>query len=116
INEMNTVRKHLSETKGGRLAQAFRGRALFSLIISDVVGDPLDVIASGPTAADPTTFADAIAVLSRFQLTERVPATVLRHLQEGVAGRVPETLKEQPASVRNYVIGNNARSLAAAQG
>src|SRR5262249_30988826 len=53
INEMNAVRKHLSAVKGGRLAQAFRGRALHSLIISDVVGDPLDVIASGPTAADP---------------------------------------------------------------
>jgi glycerate 2-kinase len=57
---MNAVRKHLSALKGGRLAQAFAGKKLFSLIISDVIGDPLDVIASGPTAADPTTFAEAV--------------------------------------------------------
>ena len=61
IEEMNCVRKHLSAVKGGRLAAAFRGRRMLSLIISDVVGDPLDVIASGPTAPDPTTFADALA-------------------------------------------------------
>src|SRR5204862_6803744 len=66
INEMNAVRKHLSPIKGGRLAAAFRGRKLVCLIISDVVGDSLDVIASGPTAPDPTTFADALQVLARF--------------------------------------------------
>jgi hydroxypyruvate reductase/glycerate 2-kinase len=114
INEMNTVRKHLSESKGGRLAQAFRGKALDSLIISDVIGDPLDVIASGPTAIDPTHFADALAVLERFQLTGKVPVSVLQHLQEGVAGRIPETLKWQAAHVRNHVIGNNSLALAAA--
>jgi glycerate 2-kinase len=115
INEMNTVRKHLSQVKGGRLAQAFHGRALFSLIISDVVGDPLDVIASGPTAADPTTFADALAVLHKYGLTTKVPAAVRHHLQEGMAGHVPETLKTVPAHVHNLVIGNNARALSAAQ-
>jgi hydroxypyruvate reductase/glycerate 2-kinase len=115
INEMNAVRKHLSRVKGGRLAQAFAGRALFSLIISDVIGDPLDVIASGPTAADPTTFADALAVLEKYRLAERVPAAVLRHLHAGLAGRVPETPKTVPAHVHNYVIGNNVRAVAAAQ-
>jgi hydroxypyruvate reductase/glycerate 2-kinase len=115
INEMNAVRKHLSRSKGGRLAQAFAGRELFSLIISDVIGDPLDVIASGPTAADPTTFADALAVLEKYRLTERVPPAVRRHLEQGRAGQVPETLKHLPAHVHNYVIGNNARSLAAAR-
>ncbi len=114
INEMNCVRKHLSAVKGGRLAQAFRGRALFGLIISDVVGDPLDVIASGPTAPDPTTFADALAVLDKFGLTPRVPPAVPSHLLDGAAGRLPETLKTLPAHVRNFVLGNNARSLAAA--
>ena len=74
IGEMNSVRKHLSRVKGGRLAEAFRGKLLVSLIISDVVGDPLDVIASGPTAPDPTTFADALAVLERYQLLDQVPA------------------------------------------
>ncbi len=115
INEMNAVRKHLSRSKGGRLAQAFSGRALFSLIISDVIGDPLDVIASGPTAADPTTFADALAVLAKYHLSARVPPAVLQHLEQGRAGQVPETLKALPAHVHNYVIGNNAKSLAAAQ-
>jgi hydroxypyruvate reductase/glycerate 2-kinase len=115
INEMNAVRKHLSRSKGGRLAQAFRGRALFSLIISDVVGDPLDVIASGPTAADPTTFADALAILERYHLRERVPPRAWDYLTRGADGREPETPKTLPPHVHNLVIGNNARSLAAAK-
>jgi hydroxypyruvate reductase/glycerate 2-kinase len=114
INEMNAVRKHLSRIKGGRLAEAFRGRELFSLILSDVVGDPLDVIASGPTAPDPTTFADALTVLERYRLTAQVPPAVLFHLQRGAAGQVPETPKLLPANVHNKVLANNARSLAAA--
>ena len=113
IHEMNAVRKHLSRVKGGRLAQAFRGRELFSLIVSDVVGDPLDVIASGPTAADPSTFADALAVLDRYGLRAKVPA-VVEHLERGAAGQVPETLKELPPHVHNVILGNNARALRAA--
>ena len=115
INEMNAVRKHLSAIKGGRLAQAFSGRVLFSLIISDVIGDPLDVIASGPTAADPSTFAEALEVLNHYQLGEKVPVSVLRYLQAGAAGQHAETLKTLPAHVRNIVIGNNDKALAAAQ-
>jgi glycerate 2-kinase len=115
INEMNCVRKHLSACKGGRLAQAFTGRSLFSLIISDVVGDPLDVIASGPTAADPTTFADALAVLEQYRLLAQIPDAVCGHLERGREGRVPETLKALPENVHNDVLGNNARSLAAAE-
>ncbi len=115
IDEMNCVRKHLSRIKGGRLAQAFADRKtpLITLIVSDVVGDPLDVIASGPTAPDPTTFADALAVLERFALIDRVPASVLAHLRKGVAGEIPETLKVLPAGVRNHILCNNAASLAA---
>jgi glycerate 2-kinase len=114
INEMNCVRKHLSLSKGGGLARAFAGRALFSLVISDVIGDPLDVIASGPTAADPTTCADALAVLDRYRLTDRTPAAVLDHLRKGAQGQVPETLKTLPPHVHNFILGNNVRSLAAA--
>ena len=114
IQEMNAVRKHLSRVKGGRLAQAFAGRALFSLIISDVVGDPLDAIASGPTAADPTTFADALAVLDRYGLRSQAPAGVIAHLERGAAGGFPETLKDQPPHVRNAIIGNNALALRSA--
>jgi hydroxypyruvate reductase/glycerate 2-kinase len=114
INDMNAVRKHLSAIKGGRLAQAFAGRALFSLIISDVIGDPLDVIASGPTAADPTTFADALAIFKRYGIMDEVPPAVREHLEFGVMHRVPETLKALPGHVHNFVIGNNAKALAAA--
>ena len=114
INEMNCVRKHLSDIKGGRLAQAFGDRPLFSLIISDVVGDPLDVIASGPTAADPTTFADALAVLERHGLRSRVPPAVWTHLERGRDGVVAETPKNLPSTVHNRILGNNSRALAAA--
>jgi glycerate 2-kinase len=115
INEMNCVRKHLSDIKGGRLAQAFGTRPLFSLIISDVIGDPLDVIASGPTAPDPTTFADALAILDRYGLRPHVPAAVLAHLERGRAGLFPETPKTLPSSVQNILLGNNNRALEAAQ-
>ncbi len=116
INEMNCVRKHLSRYKGGRLAEAFaaRGCRAVSLIVSDVVGDPLDVIASGPTAADSTTYTDALEVLERHQLTDRVPPSVREHLRQGAAGEVPETPKSLPGTVRNVVLCNNAGALAAA--
>jgi hydroxypyruvate reductase/glycerate 2-kinase len=117
IDEMNCVRKHLSRIKGGRLAQAFLrdgDRELFSLIVSDVIGDPLDVIASGPTAADPTTFADALAVLARFDLLARTPASVRGQLERGRDGFVSETMKALPAQVHNCVLGNNRHALDAA--
>ena len=115
INEMNAVRKHLSAIKGGRLAQAFAGKRLVSLIISDVVGDPLDVIASGPTAPDASTFQETLDILARHQLRARVPAAVLAHLERGAAGSMDETPKAIPAHVTNVVLGNNARALIAAQ-
>jgi hydroxypyruvate reductase/glycerate 2-kinase len=115
ITEMNAVRKHLSRIKGGQLLRGFRGRHLYSLIISDVIGDPLDVIASGPTAADPTTFAEALAVLEKYRLVTVVPPAVRLHLERGAQGQLPETLKQLPANVTNVIIGNNAKALAAAQ-
>ena len=118
INEMNAVRKHLSEFKGGRLAQAFAGKMLFSLIISDVIGDPLDVIASGPTAADPTTFAQSLVVLEKYRLTDKVPATAWDHrcLRCKRGPNSQETLKTLPDNVRNLILGNNVKALTAAQG
>lgn len=115
IHEMNAIRKHLSRVKGGRLAEAFNGRVMLSLIVSDVVGDPLDVIASGPTAADPTTFADALNVLDRFNLRNRAPASALAHLERGTRGEIPETPKAIPNRVVNRVIASNAIALAAAE-
>jgi hydroxypyruvate reductase/glycerate 2-kinase len=115
IDEMNCVRKHLSRLKGGRLAQASRAGALVGLLVSDVVGDPLDVIASGPTAPDPTTYADALAVLDRFGLRDRVPPAARALLEGGAAGALPETPKDLPPGTRNLILGNNAKALAAAR-
>ena len=115
IDEMNCVRKHLSRVKGGRLAEAFHGRYLVALIISDVVGDPLDVIASGPTAPDPTTFADALAVLMRHGLVASTPAGVMRHLEAGRDRKFPETPKVLAANIVNRVIGSNRVALDAAK-
>src|SRR5262249_15607123 len=83
--------------------------------ISDVVGDPLDVIASGPTVADPTTFADAIEVLNRYDLWHKAPDAVRGHFQRGLTGAIPETPKQMPANLVNRIIGRNALSLSAGQ-
>jgi hydroxypyruvate reductase len=112
INELNCVRKQLSDIKGGNLARAARGARLISLIISDVIGDPLDVIASGPTIADRTTAADALTVLHKFAPDQSsIPQSVWRVLD--AKSRAPN---EPPISndVDNIVIGNNATALAAA--
>jgi glycerate 2-kinase len=115
IDEMNAVRKHLSRIKGGRLAEAFRGRYLLSLIVSDVVGDPLDVIASGPTAPDPTTFADALTVIDKYELWSRAPVPVIERLQRGVRGEIPETPKSLPYTIANAIVASNLHSLDAAK-
>ena len=93
IHEINAVRKHLSAFSGGRLAQAAAPAPVLSLIVSDVVGDNLDVIASGPTVPDPATFADCAAIMGRFALWERLPASVHEHLQRGLRGEEDETPK-----------------------
>jgi len=116
IRELNTVRKHLSLFKGGGLLARAR-RRLVTLIISDVVGDDPAVIGSGPTVADPSNFAEALAVLSKYELSKQVPRAVLTLLQEGVAGRLTETLKPNDPRVemgRNIVIASSSTALAAA--
>lgn len=113
IQEMNIVRKHLSRIQGGRLAQASSARVL-SLVISDVPGDALSAIASGPTVPDPSTYADALEVLQRWEVD--APASVLRHLQAGVAGQVDETPKPaDPLFARcdTRLIATASQSLAA---
>lgn len=110
IVELNTVRKHLSQIKGGGLARLAGGARVASLILSDVVGDPLDVIASGPTVPDPTTFAEAVTILEHYGLVERVPQAVRRHLQSGLRGQLPDTLKAGAAlfaRVHNVIVGSN---------
>jgi len=113
IREINTVRKHISAIKGGRLAERARGR-IVTLAISDVVGDSIDSIASGPTVRDPTAFADAREILARYRLLERVPAAVRRTIEDGVAGRVPETPKDLPARHEALVIASNRIAVEAA--
>ncbi len=110
INEINTVRKHLSQLKGGQLARLAAPSPLISLILSDVVGDPLDVIASGPTVPDPTTFADAWSVLERYAVLDRVPPSVIAHLRSSMEGGVAETPKPGAAlfeRVQYVIIGSN---------
>ena len=114
IEEMNAVRKHLSRTKGGGVARATRARVV-SLLVSDVVGDRLDVIASGPTTPDPTTYSEAIEVLERYRLLRRSPPRVVHHLRQGARGVIPETLKRKSSRVSNHVVGSNKDALAAAE-
>lgn len=118
IAELNAVRKHLSAIKGGRLAQAAAPARVLALILSDVVGDPIDVIASGPTAADPTTFGEALSVLARYDPGERLPPGPRRRLARGAAGGLDETPKpgdRELARARNLVVGNNRAALEAAR-
>ncbi len=117
IYEINTVRKHLSSFSGGRLARYARPARLVSLILSDVVGDDISVVASGPTAPDPTTFTDALNILVKYGLVKRVGPRVAEHLTGGAEGRFPETPKPgDPAftGVTNTVVGNAATALTAA--
>lgn len=117
IQEINTVRKHLSLVKGGQLAKAAFPATVVTFILSDVVGDQVDAIASGPTTADPTTFNDALDILSKYNLTHVAPKSVLQYLTEGKNGIRKETPKpDDPVFKRtfNYIIGNNRLALEAA--
>ncbi len=110
INEINTVRKHISDFKGGWLAKKAYPAIILNLILSDVVGDPLDFIASGPTVPDSTTFADAKKVLEKYGLWRNSPASIRKVLSEGEEGLIPETPKAGDdvfKKVYNVVVGNN---------
>lgn len=118
INEINCLRKHLDLVKGGGLALAAAPARVVTLILSDVVGNPLDVIASGPTVADSSTFPEALAVLARYGISERVPMCIRERLHQGAAGVLPETPKPgdaRLAGVRNRIIGSNRVAAAAAR-
>jgi glycerate 2-kinase len=110
IHEINTLRRHLDRLKGGGLARLAAPACIASLILSDVLGDALEMIASGPTASDPTTFSDAIHILERYHLTESIPPSVLEHLIQGATGGFPETLKPGDPlmeRIQNVIIGSN---------
>jgi glycerate 2-kinase len=112
IHEINAVRKHISAIKGGRLAERIQPAQVISLLLSDVIGDDLDVIGSGPTAPDPSTFADARSVLAKYAI--QIPPSVENHLRAALE----ETPKPNAAwfqNVQNIIVGSNALAIAAAQ-
>ena len=117
IQEINTVRKHLSRIKGGRLAEAVAPAQVAVLILSDVLGNPLDAIASGPAVPDPTTFAEALEIIGRYGLESRIPEAAVHYLRRGAHGEEPETPKPGDpafARVHTVVIGSNEHAARAA--
>jgi len=118
INEINAIRKHLSRSKGGRLAKEAYPATIVSLLLSDVIGDRLDVIASGPTVPDESTYSDCIKIIDRYKLSDRLPKSVTDHFIKGAAGSLPETPKPGDpvfSKVQNLIVGNNRESLLAAK-
>lgn len=114
IRELNTVRKHLSKIKGGRLAQAAYPASIINLIVSDVIGNDLEVIASGPTHWDSSTFKDACLVLKKYGLWKKVSGQVRCIIEKGMAGQIEETLKKESpvfSKVKSFVIGDNLKAL-----
>ena len=117
IHEFNTVRKHLSRAKGGRLAQIAYPATLTSLILSDVVGDDLDVIASGPTVPDASTFHDAVQILKGYGIWDQLSPAVCNHLEKGTSGQIEDTPKSDNAVFRKcsqVLVGTNLQALKAA--
>jgi glycerate-2-kinase len=113
IQEINTVRKHLSRVKGGRLAEILSDTHLLTLIISDVIGDELDAIGSGPTAPDLTTYKDSRQVLQKYSIWSKVPGRVRKIIERGIEGGLPETPKSGDRAfrnVQNVIIGTNRQS------
>jgi len=118
IQEINTIRKHLDLVKGGRLIELLQPAMTHSLILSDVIGDRVDMIASGPTAPDPTTYQDAWHIIVKYRLEGRVPKNILDILQMGIRGIYTETLKEidfNKYQVKNHLVGSNIMAVEAAK-
>jgi hydroxypyruvate reductase len=118
IHEINAVRKHISQVKGGQLARLVYPSTLISLILSDVIGDNLDSIASGPTVPDSSTFSDCLHILDKYNIKKKIPAGVLEHLEKGTKGEIKETPKAgDPVFKRtqNAIIGSNILAVKAAR-
>lgn len=107
ISEINCVRKHISKIKGGRLAKHYEENEILSLIISDVINDPLDVISSGPTYFDPSTFYQAKKVLEKYNIWDIAPKSIKKILKKGIKKKIAETPKKLPKNTHNFLIGNN---------
>ena len=118
IYEINAVRKHISAVKGGRLAQIAYPAAVESFVLSDVIGDRLDVIASGPTTPDMTTYVDALGVIEKYRLQNEVPRSIFDYLAKGKEGRIPETMKTGDpifTRVKNTVVAGNQHAIEGAR-
>jgi hydroxypyruvate reductase len=118
IHEVNAIRKHMSRVKGGGLARAVHPATLISLILSDVIGDDLDVIASGPTVPDLSSFQDCMGILNKYGIRDMIPKTVLAHIEKGIAGRVPETPKSGDpvfTETQSVIIASNLACVLAAE-
>jgi len=118
IHQINTIRKHISGIKGGKLAMAALPATLVTLVLSDVIGDDLDVIASGPTVPDQSTFADCIKIVNHYDLEDELPPPVIAYLKDGIEGKHPENPKAgDPVFEKTSVsiIGSCALSLTAAK-
>lgn len=118
IHEINAIRKHLSSLKGGQLSRAAFPATVLTLILSDVIGDNLDVIGSGPTAGDSSTFAQAAGILRKYEIFEQVPAAVRERLEAGMAGKIAETPKPGAPELertQNLVVGSNRLAVDAAR-
>lgn len=116
IDEINIVRKHISLVKGGQLARAAYPARIITLVLSDVVGDPLDVIASGPTVPDSSYFSQALDIIKKYDLVSRAPQSIITYLEEGRRGLRPETPKSSDPVFRNastILIGTNRIALEA---
>ena len=118
IHEINAVRKHISQVKGGQLARLIYPSTLISLILSDVIGDNLDSIASGPTVPDSSTFSDCLHILDKYNIRQKIPSGVLEHLERGAKGKIMETPKaDDPVfkKTQNVIIGSNILAVKAAR-
>ncbi|NHV06824.1 MAG: glycerate kinase [Thaumarchaeota archaeon] len=116
IREINTIRKHISKVKGGQLLNFLKPAKVVSLILSDVVGDPIEYIASGPTSPDSSTFKDALSIIKKYNLVNKLPKSVVERIEKGVRGEILETPKpgdEIFNDVKNIIVSNNMKSLVA---
>ncbi|MGB3862620.1 MAG: glycerate kinase, partial [Candidatus Aminicenantaceae bacterium] len=118
IHEMNVLRKHVSRVKGGKLARLAYPATLVTVILSDVIGDDLDSIASGPTVPDRSTYADCLRILHKYSVQDNIPKAVLDHLEKGAQGLIEETPKvDDPAffKTQNVIVANNSLAVQAAK-
>lgn len=118
IYEINTLRKHLDRVKGGGLVSYLQPAMVQTFILSDVIGDSLEVIASGPTVPDSTSYSDALEIIDRYNLKGQVPKSIMTVLEGGMEGKFPETLKAddiQAERVRNHLVGSNLKAARAAK-